>query len=51
MKESFITNQVSIYDIRHPEVKMIGELSEDFVSINAPFFNENGTIVMVSEDD
>lgn len=30
---------------------MIGELSEDFVSINAPFFNENGTIVMVSEDD
>ena len=50
-KESFITNQVSIYDIRHPEVKLIDELEDDFVSVSAPFFNENGSIVLVCEDD
>ena len=51
IKESFITNQVSLYDIRHPEVKYIGELPEDFVSVSAPFFNENGTVILVNEDD
>lgn len=52
VKESFVTNQVSLYDIRHPEVKLLDEtLAEDFVAINAPFFNENGSIVLVSEDD
>jgi hypothetical protein len=51
IKESFITNQVSLYDIRHPEIKMIGELPEDFVSVTTPFFNENGTIILVNEDD
>jgi hypothetical protein len=51
IKESFITNQVSMYDIRHPDIKMIGDLPEDFVSVNIPFFNENGTIILVNEDD
>lgn len=51
IKESFITNQVSLYDIRHPEVKYIGELPEDFVSVSSPFFNENGTVMLVNEDD
>ena len=40
-----------MYDIRHPEIKMIGELSEDFVSVSVPFFNENGTILLINEDD
>ena len=30
---------------------MIGELTEDFVSVTTPFFNENGTIILVNEDD
>lgn len=50
-KESFVTNQVSLYDIRHPEVKMVGELSSDFVSVSQPFFNENGSVVLINEDD
>jgi hypothetical protein len=40
-----------MYDIRHPEIKLIGELAEDFVSVSQPFFNENGTIILVNEDD
>lgn len=50
-KESFITNQVSIYDIRHPEVKIEDELPEDFISVTQPFFNENGSVVLACEDD
>jgi hypothetical protein len=42
---------VSIYDIRHPEVKLCDELSEDFVSVCQPFFNENGSVMLVNEDD
>jgi hypothetical protein len=30
---------------------MIGDLPEDFVSVTIPFFNENGTIILVNEDD
>ena len=42
---------MSIYDIRHPEVKLCDELSEDFVSVFQPFFNENGSVMLVNEDD
>jgi hypothetical protein len=50
-KESFVTNQASIYDIRHPDVKMCDELPEDFVSVSQPIFNENGSVMLVNEDD
>ncbi len=42
---------MSLYDIRHPEVTLIGELPQDFVSVSLPQFNDNGSIILVSEDD
>lgn len=51
IKENFITNQVSLYDIRYPEVTLIGELPSDFVSVSHPHFDDKGSLILVSEDD